>query len=129
MFVCSICEKDPSSHSFDFIGEQGNINYFYSCPGSSLKYDDYDGIVKHIDETLETKRGEPWHFILDCSGFGFIHLLQVRLSIAIVKLVNNKYAEHLECVYIQHSNYFITQLLEVLLPFLSEEIKKRIVRL
>lgn len=129
MFVCPICENNPGSHSFDFIGERERINYFYSCPGNASKYHDYNGVLNHIGGVLESKKGEPWIFVFDCSGFGFVHGIQVQLSIAIVKLVTDKYSEYLECVYIKNSNGFISQLLDILLPFLCENIKKRIVRL
>lgn len=127
VYICHICENSPGSHSFDFIGQREGINNFYSCPGNSSKYDDYDGIINHIDKTLEKYINNPWNFILDCSGFGLNHLLQFRLSIDIVRLVTRKYSEFLCYVYIINSNTFITSLLQYLLPFTNEKIKNKII--
>lgn len=54
-YICPICEKDPSSHSFKKVGERNGINY-YTCLAKSTKYNDRLGILEHY-KGVEIKHG------------------------------------------------------------------------
>lgn len=127
MFECPICKEFPGSHSFEYIGENEGVSMIYSCPAKGARYDDYDGIIYHISKMLESLNDKKWCFILDFTDFGMIHLLQARLSVSIVKLVNEKYCDNLENVYITNTSNFFSSWLKFVTPFICEELKQKIV--
>ena len=79
--TCSICELDPSSHSLKKISENENMTIYYTCPAQASKYYDCSGIIHHYTNEFNTIKTEKWMWIIDCSGYGLIHLMQHKVGI------------------------------------------------
>lgn len=117
-FVCKICEKDPTSHSFKKIGEKENVNYFYTCPAQASKYDDNKGILYHYNGILDEYSGQPWVWIFDSKGFSAKHALNISLAIDLAKLIK-KHSKNLRKIEIINATWHVRATLKIVLPFID----------
>lgn len=125
MYICPICAINPGSHSFYKLKETiDNKSIFYTCPAKATRHDDYEGIVAHYEGMLNDNGNQPWIWIFDCRGFSLIHAEQVRISIAIAKLINK--SESLKKIIITNATWHINTTLTIVQPFLSQRIKNLI---
>lgn len=124
-YVCSICQREPSSHSFVHLAEEDGENIFYSCPYLAKKYYDGEGIHMHIDDTLHYYQAEsqPWKWIFDADGFGLTHALEISTAIGLANLITEKYSTPLKQILIVNSNWYIRIVLTIVLPFLNERVQ------
>jgi hypothetical protein len=123
--ICSICDADPTSHSFVHLGKEGGTHIFYSCPAVATKYKDSEGIIIHFDKTLEHYQcnREPWKWIFDGYNFELRHTFEIGTAIGLAKLITAKYSTHLLEIHIVNSNWYIRIALNIVLPFLNERIQ------
>lgn len=128
-YVCSICDREPTSHSFINIPQEGPILLFYSCPALAKKYRDREGIINHFDKTLEHYQCDrrPWKWIFDAHDFGFAHAMEIQTAIGLADLINQKYSHFLCAVHIVNPNWLVRISLNLVYPLLKERVQ-RIVR-
>lgn len=89
--ICPKCAADPTSHSFKKVSDKGGITIYYSHPSKAKLYDDFEGILSHVDNMLTLQGKKPWLCILDGDGFDVKHAAQVRIGVALMDLMMNKY--------------------------------------
>lgn len=89
--ICPKCAADPTSHSFKKVSDKGGITIYYSHPSKAKLYDDFEGILSHVDNMLTLQGKKPWMCILDGDGFDIKHASQVRIGVALMDLMMNKY--------------------------------------
>jgi hypothetical protein len=121
--TCSICELDPSSHSLKKISENDNMTIYYTCPAQASKYYDCSGIIHHYTNEFNTIKTEKWMWIIDCSGYGLIHLMQHKVGIGLGQLISTKYSHHLEKICIINPNWYIYSMSSIVWPFLNKKVK------
>lgn len=121
--ICSICELDPSSHSLKKISENENMTIYYTCPAQASKYYDCSGIIHHYTNEFNTIKTEKWMWIVDCSGYGLIHLIQHKVGIGLGQLISTKYSHHLEKICIINPNWYIYSMSSIVWPFLNKNVK------
>lgn len=124
--MCLICNEDPTSHSFMYIGQtpEGS-NIFYTCPANATKYWDTDGILDHYNEVLDGNGGKPWVWLFDGQEFGFVHSTQISTAIGLIHIL----VKHNHCltkIQIVNPTMYIHTLYAFLLPFLSSELIEKI---
>jgi hypothetical protein len=124
--ICPVCAIDPTSHSLKKIDIIQGIHIYYTCPAKSTKYDDCDGIITHYTNEFDTIGNEPWIWIIDSSEYDYRHLLNIRIGIALVSLVQNKYMHNLKRIHVINTNYFLQIVYNALSPFINAEFKKLI---
>jgi hypothetical protein len=123
-YTCPLCYLDPLSHSLTKLLERNEIIYYYTCPSQAKLYYDVEGILKHYDGTLsEIPENKEWIWILDSSGFGFIHAMQTNVAIELAKLVTNKFSKNLKKIIIINPTYYITIPHKIVMLFLSNKVK------
>jgi len=122
-FICKICEAEPGSHSFSKIREENNISVFYTCPYKSIKYNDYDGIISHYKGIMDEHGDKPWIWIFDSVNFSIKHFLEIKIAISLSKLINN-YSKNLKKIVILNPTWHIRATLNIVKPFLSENVTK-----
>lgn len=120
--LCSICIKEPNSHSFHKISN----NTFYTCPAQASKYNDTQGILNHYRLYLENHMPNPWIWIFDCKGFELKHIMELQTAYGIISLLNEKYGNHLQKITIINPTWHIHSLLAIVKPFLNIEIQSLI---
>jgi hypothetical protein len=125
-FVCSICDRDPKSHSFVHICQENNIHLFYCCPAIATRYQDTEGILEHFDDTLNhfQCQSRPWKWIFDAHNFSIAHLLEFSTAIGIAKLISEKYSEYLLGIHIVNANWAIRVGMNMVLPLLPERVQR-----
>ena len=117
--ICETCLKDPTSHSFSKLCEKDKVSIFYTKPSEAKKYNDIDGILKHMDNMLTKHVSYKWAWIFDAEGFEQKHLMELTLTKSIIQLINEKYSSNLEYIHIKNSNSLIKQLFNLLGPILG----------
>ena len=117
--ICETCFNDPKSHSFSKLCEKDKISIFYTKPSEAEKYNDKDGIIKHMDNMLTKKVSHKWAWIFDAEGFEKKHFIEFALTKSIIQLINQKYSSNLEYIHIKNSNSLIKQLFNLLSPILG----------
>ncbi len=122
-YICPICDKDPTSHSFKKVGSRNNVNYYYTCPAKATKYNDNKGILEHYKGILDENENEPWVWLFDSEGFETKHALNISLAIDLAKLID-RYRDSLQKIEIINATWHIRGTLKLVLPFLDEKTKK-----
>jgi len=118
--ICSICIKDFTSHSFNFIChslEGGHI--FYTKISSTSKYHDTEGIYNHCLNYLNYINPEKWSWIIDFEGFGIKHTLGINTGVQLSYLIN-KFGR-LNHIIIINANIFVEQMVKMIKITLNKE--------
>jgi hypothetical protein len=124
-FICKICQSEPNSHSFSKIKDEDNISVFYTCPAKSIKHDDHDGIMQHYTGMMDEHGDKPWIWIFDSIDFSIKHAMEIKIAISLAKLINY-YSKNLKKIVILNPTWHIHVTLKLVLPFLSNDVKKLI---
>ena len=74
---------------------------------------------------LESVKGSKWSWIFDMDNFGLKHLLNPYLCYQIAMAVG-KYNDTLQEINIVNPNVFLTQLLVLVMPFISSAMRSKI---
>jgi hypothetical protein len=127
VFICPKCNENPGSHSFTKIKEQPDgTAVFYTCPSKAKCLDDNEGIIAHYDGFLNENGTNPWILIFDSQGFKVEHTLNIKLTMDLVKLINDKYSENLKKIIIINPTWHINATIKMVMPFLSEKVRSLI---
>lgn len=125
--ICNICKVDFTCHSFNLLCntlEGGHI--FYTKISNASKYDDTDGIVKHVTNYLHyINPNDGWSWIMDFDDFGLKHTLGINTGIQLSKLIN-KFGK-LKYLFVINTNGFVEQMLSMIKLTLNKEYHKCIV--
>ena len=125
----NIFENDSLNHSFSKIEERDGVSIYYTCPSKLQKIYDSEIILEHY-ETLLSNLGNDtqWIWIFDSKEFGLTQSLEIQTAIGIAKLISpQKYGKNLQQIVIANPTMYIRTALNILLPFLSQEIRNKIV--
>lgn len=126
-YICPICKEDPTSHSLRLARETHDCVYFYTCPAQASKYNDTEGILRHYRGVLsEIPREKEWVWIFDAQGFGMKHAIEYTLARRMATLVTNEFGDTLRKIYIVNPTTIVNITINVVWPFLSEQIRERI---
>jgi len=129
VFVCPKCQENPGSHSFMKIKDQPDgTAVFYTCPSKAKCLDDNESIIAHYDGFLNENGANPWILIFDSQGFKVEHTLNIKLTMDLVKLINEKYSENLKKIIIINPTWHINATIKMVMPFLSEKVRGLIVK-
>jgi len=125
-FICKICEKCPTSHSLVTLDETEEQNIYYTCPSSATN-NNTAGIVAHYDGVLGELNGKKWIWVLDLKGFKMQNFMEIGNGIALSKLINTKYSEHLQKIIVVNPNSFTSAIFNMVKPFLSERVQSLVI--
>lgn len=127
-YVCPLCIIDPSNHSLTKLKEINNIIYYYSCPSEAKLYFDTNGIINHYNGILsEIPENKKWIWIFDSKNFELKHFIQINLAIELAKLITSKFSKNLLKIIIINPTFYILSTYNILLPFLTKDIKDIII--
>ena len=125
----NILENGSLNHSFSKIEERDGVSIYYTCPSNLTQVYDSDIILAHY-ETLLNNLGndKQWIWIFDSKEFGLKQSLEIQTAIGIAKLISpQKYGKNLQQIVIANPTMYIRTALNIILPFLSQEIRNKIV--
>jgi hypothetical protein len=117
--ICQICKKNPKAHSFHKLYEHKKISFFYTNPAEAEKYDDVDGIIKHMDNMLKQQAKNKWAWIFDAQGFECKHMIQLNLTKRIIDLISKSHSSNLEYIHIKNVNSTIKQFFHTIKPLIN----------
>ena len=119
--LCTICNLNPSSHSFQRIPSQNtDIQLYYSCPAKATKYFESEGVVEHFRSYFKEIGQEPWAYILDCEGYSLRHTTQIQTSLKLVEMAKKT---SLKKVWIINYAWPFNIMLNAVLAFLPQDIQ------
>jgi len=124
MYVCDICAKCPSSHSFDILKEDNHQVIYYSCPSKSTQPHDHEGILNHYKGMFADKQSKKWTWIIDGTDFDIKHV-DFKINLILAKLLET-HVDTLETIVFINSTKQIKMALSMACPLLSKEFRKRI---
>jgi len=124
--ICEACARDPSSHSFKKLKESNDHVLYYTNPSRAKSYTDTEGILTHYDNVLQTLGNKRWSWIFDSDGFDWRHAMEIQTGIGLAKLITRTYQDKLERITIINPTWHIHVMLMIVLPFLSEDVVRKI---
>ena len=122
-FVCKICEKCPTSHSLVKYDETSERIIYYTCPSIATN-NETAGIIEHYNGVLGEMGNKNWIWILDLKGFGMKNFLDINNSVALVKLITEKYSTYLEKIIIINTNSYTSTIFNFVKPFLNKRVRQ-----
>lgn len=127
---CTACLEDPTTHSFERVGElQSHSHIFYTSYKSIKDYTNANAITAHIMEALEGIKGESWVWIMDCKSMQTKHVMQLTVSLKLLKLLRERFGVSLKAIYLLNSGTIINAAMVTLGPFMNREFKESIHKL
>jgi len=129
---CTQCIEDPTTHSFEKIGEiqrATHLHLFYTSYKSIKDYTNSSAISAHIMEALNGISGESWIWIMDCKFMQTKHMMQLGVSLKLLKLLRERYGVSLQALYLLNSGAIVQTAMVTLGPFMNKGFKESIRRL
>jgi hypothetical protein len=123
--ICSKCYLNPNSHSFKKVYQTSTVDIFYTNPSEALLYKDTEGILLHYRNYLNSIRGKKWIWIFNSEDFGLSQALEIKTAIGISKIISNN-SNSLNKIFIINPTGYIKNILKIVSPFLSKDIKNKI---
>jgi hypothetical protein len=126
---CTLCIADPLTHSFEKIGEfyrSRRIHIFYTSYKTIKDYTNSMAITNHITEALAGISGEQWTWIMDCKFIQAKHMLQLNVSLKLLKLLRERYGASLMALYLVNSGTVINTAMATFSPFMNREFREAI---
>ena len=124
VYNCPLCLLDPLSHSLTNFLEKDNTYYFYTCPAKSKLYYDTNSIIDHYNGVLtDIPKNKKWIWVLDVTGFGLNHYLQIEVPKELSKLISSKFSKNLEKIIIINPSGYVSAVYAIVKPFLNNKIK------
>lgn len=120
---CPYCNMyGIDTHSFNEIGRTSKFGrIMYTCAANAKDYSNSKAITTHISTYLDAEKMVPWTWVFDCRGLKTKHTLQIELAIALCRLIQDKYCENLQMIYILNPTTGVDTLLTHILPIFKKE--------
>jgi len=111
--ICPTCAADPTSHSFKKVSEKGGLVIFYMHPSKAKRYDDMEGILRHVDNMIMSIGNKPWRCIIDGDGFDVKHAAEIRLGSALFTLLTTKYGATFQEITVINPTWHINNMIRL----------------
>ena len=134
IMACRACLQDPLTHSFEPMTRRvlhgRPTPVFYTSYKHVKDYSNPDAIIQHITGELEQiDVSGGWGWIMDCKHLASKHVLQMQVSLRILKFLQGSYSGTLRFLYIVNGGTLMTTALTAFYPFLTSEFRSRIHKL
>jgi hypothetical protein len=126
---CTQCIEDPTTHSFEKIAKIQHHHVFYTSYKSIKDYSNSTAISAHIMEALNGISGESWIWVMDCKFMQTKHIMQLGVSMKLLKLLRERYGVSLQALYLLNSGTIVQTAMITLGPFMNKGFKDSIHRL
>lgn len=128
MSVCTRCQEHPNFHSFQHLGttHKGHGIYYskpYIAIEKDFKEESIPNYLAHMDSAA--KHG-PWIYVFDASDLDKLAMPNILTMRRFYKIIEKRYAETLRRICILNLNWKTKLLLDMIMPFVSAEAKKRL---
>jgi hypothetical protein len=127
---CTKCSTQPNFHSFRQIGTTlKGIPIWYSKPflGIEKKFveESIPNYLAHLDEA--SSKGH-WVWVFDSTGLDKLEMPNPILMRKFYKIVQERYANTLQNIFMLHLNWKVKLLLDVIYPFMNSKAKERLIQ-
>lgn len=119
--ACPYCAMyGADTHSFHEIARTSKFGrIMYTCAANAKDYSNSKAISTHISTYLDVEKSVPWTWVFDCRGLKTKHTLQFDLAVTLGRLIQDKYAENLQMIYILYPTVGLDALVTYIIPFLK----------
>jgi hypothetical protein len=125
--ACAACRAEPTTHSFEPLTRHGTCHVFYTSFKHTKDYSNATAIINHIKgELMRVDLSGGWGWILDCQHMAMKHVLQMQVSIGIIRFLQSEFNGTLQFLYIVNGGAVMATALKACYPFLSKGFVQRI---
>jgi hypothetical protein len=121
--ICSVCAKEPGSHSFTYLCKTNKTELFeyvfYTCVGEAKKYKDAEGIVEHYTKCLNLMNPDKWIWVINADGISAKHYTELKTIKRLALLVKN-YGK-VENIFVVNAPGLLDIVLKIVKPILDKE--------
>jgi len=126
--ICKKCHNNPKAHSFKILNIDNYVRtVFYTCPGDAEDYADSDGILLHYENMLKFNENKDWIWVFNCERLEVKHSLEFNTAKRVAILISEKYIHNIKQIYIINSNFVLNIILNIIWPFLHDNIKDLVI--
>ena len=120
---CPYCNMyGTETHSFNEIARTSKFGrIMYTCAANAKDYSNTKAITTHISTYLDGEKMLPWTWVFDCRGLKTKHTLQIDLSITLSRMIQDKYSENLQMIYILNPTIGVDTLLTHIMPIFKRD--------
>lgn len=126
---CSACVQDPTTHSFEELGQHRQGHIFFTSYKSMKDYSDSAAICAHIMERLQDLSGASWIWVVDCKFVQAKHMVQIGVALKLLEILRLKYGFSLTGIYLLNSGAVIQTAITTLRPFITKEFSEKVYKL
>lgn len=128
---CPYCATyGTDTHSFHEIARTQKFGrIMYTCAADAKDYSNTKAITTHISTYLDTEKMVPWTWVFDCRGLKTKHTLQLELAVTLSRLIQDKYVENMQMIYILNPTTAVDTLVTHILPILRRDAAQYLRRL
>jgi hypothetical protein len=121
--VCPYCNMyGADTHSFHEIARTSKFGrIMYTCAANAKDYSNTKAITTHISTYLDAEQLVPWTWVFDCRGLKTKHTLQLDLAVTLSRLIQDKYAENLQMIYILNPTVGVDTLITHIMPIFKKD--------
>jgi hypothetical protein len=127
MQICPKCAVNPKAHSFKIVKSDISKTVFFTCPGDAEDYADSDAILVHYENMLKLNGDKDFVWVFDCDRLDIKHSLEINTAKRVGTLMSEKYVNNIKQIYILNSNFVLNIILNIIWPFLHDNIKDLII--
>ena len=121
--ICSVCAKEPGSHSFTYLCKTNKTELFeyvfYTCIGEAKKYKDAEGIVEHYSKCLNLMKPDKWIWVINADGISAKHYTELK-TIKRLALLVKEYGK-VENIFVVNAPGLLDIVLKIVKPILDKE--------
>ena len=120
---CPYCSTyGMETHSFNEIARTSKFGrIMYTCAANAKDYSNTKAITTHISTYLDGEKMLPWTWVFDCRGLKTKHTLQIDLAITLSRMIQEKYSENLQMIYILNPTMGVDTLLTHIMPIFKRD--------
>jgi len=113
-------------YSFKKLNEINGVTTFYTKPSTIHQYNTAEEVLKDYTDLLDHIGSNKWKWIIDGDGFEIKYALEMKTGMGVAKLLTGSHGDNLQEIKIINPSLFIRAILQVLLPILNTNTRKKV---
>lgn len=93
----------------------------YTCAANAKDYSNTKAITTHISAVLDAEKMVSWAWVFDCRGLKTKHTLQLELAITLSRLIQEKYVDNLQMIYVLNPTMGVDTLITHIMPIFKKD--------
>ena len=117
--VCPLCAKNPTSHSFEYLGHSGAVKIFYTNPAKATSTEPVQEKLINIQHHLRAIGGAPWIWVFDFADATMKDYMGLDFSRMVIDVLDKEHGQSLQKIILVNAGSIVMGLLKVALATLK----------